>query len=129
MKLSIYMGIMALLVWACSPAKESVKTSAELKESEIDSTEYDIVIIDPHFDQWYLLNYNEAKDHANEYYRGKNYLAVSNWNDYYRRDRFSNVVNNYIYYEPHIEYGIEVNRKLYWYFKYVEEEYGIKLGL
>jgi len=128
MKRCITFGIFALLVWACSPVKDTSKTSGSLALSSQDSTEYDIIIIDPGFDQWYLLNYNEAKDHSNEYYRNQNLIAVSDWNDYYRRDKFSQVVDSHIFYEPQTDYGIEVNRKLYWYFEYVKEKYGIKLG-
>lgn len=125
MKPGLLIGFMILLVWACSTVKENVKTSASLTQSSQDSTEYEIYIDDLHFDQWYLLNYSEAKDHANDYYRGKNLVAVSNWNDYYHKGRNSAIIDSYINYEPAIDYGIEVNRKLYWYFKYIKDNYGI----
>jgi hypothetical protein len=47
---------MALLVWACTPVKEVAKTSATLTKNIEDTTEYNILIIDPDFDQWYLFN-------------------------------------------------------------------------
>ena len=127
MKLNLFFGIMALLVWACSPAREASKTSATLIKNSKDSTEYDILIIDTHFDQWYLLNYNPAKDYSNEYYRSKNMIAVINWNDYYRSGKYSRVIDSYIDYQSSIDYGIEVNRKLFWYFKFVIETYKISL--
>ena len=127
MKLGFFIGILAVLVWACTPVKEVSKTSAKLTQDSIDSTEYDILIIDFQFDQWYLINYSPAKDHSNDYYRTKNLIAVANWNDYYRTDRYSRIIDSYIDYWPNIDYGIEVNRKLFWYFKYIKENYRIRL--
>ena len=127
MKLSFFIGIMALLVWACSSVKDISKTSATLTQNSQDSTEYEIHIIDPWFDQWYMLNYAEAKDYTNEYYHNKNLIAVSNWNEYYRVGKYDLVIDSYIDYQPNIDYGIEVNRQLYWYFKYVREKYKVRL--
>ena len=39
----------------------------------------------------------------------------------------SDIHNNYLNYETGTDYGIEVNRKLYWYFKYLESEFKIPL--
>jgi hypothetical protein len=120
-------GIIAAMLWACSPVKEVSKTSATLVQDKQDSTEYEILIVDPHFDQWYLLNYNPEKDHSNDYYRYKNLIAVSNWNDYYRTGKYNGVIDSYINYSADTDYGIELNRKLYWYFKYIRSNYGIRL--
>jgi len=127
MKPAIYIIFIAMLIIACSTAKQVSKTSAEIKAASPDSTVYELIITDIHFDQWYLLNYNDARDRNNDYYRSKNITAVYNWNDLYRRGRYLNAIDSYINYEPHIDYGIEVNRKLYWYFKFVEDYYGIRL--
>jgi hypothetical protein len=115
------------MVWACSPVKEALKTSAILTQDNLDSTEYDIVIIDPGFDRWYVLNYSPAQDHSNDYYRTKNLIAVGNWNDYYRSGRYINVIDSYIDYRLDVDYGIEVNRKLFWYFKYIKSNYRVRL--
>ena len=127
MKPAFFIAIIALLIWSCSPVKNSSKTSAIVLKNSHDSTEYEIVIIDNHFEQWYQLNYSEAKDRTDEYYHSKNLIAVLNWNDYYWGGKYIEVVDSYINYQPQIDYGIEVNRKLYWYFKYVQENYKIKL--
>jgi hypothetical protein len=115
-----------LLAWSCSP---SLKTGSSDKHSviKIDSTEYEITIIDPEFDTWYLLNFSPGKDYSNEYYRGKNQVGAGNWNDYFNRGRYQRVIENYIYYDYAVDYGIEVNRKLYWYFKYTEDRFRMRL--
>ena len=123
-----FFGILALvLLWACSPVRETVKTSAVLTHDSLDSTEYDVVVIDPAFDQWYILNYSLALDHSNEYYRNQNIIAAGNWNEYYRMGRYPGIIACFLDYQPGIEYGIEVNRTLFWYFKYIKSQYGIRL--
>jgi hypothetical protein len=127
MKPAFFLGMITLLIWSCSPVKNVSKSSAVLTPNIKDSTEYELVIIDNHFDQWYQLNYSEAKDRTDEYYHSKNLVAVYNWNDYYQRGKDIEVIDSYINYQPQIDYGIEVNRKLFWYFKYAEDYYGIRL--
>ena len=132
MKNLIFLLFVLLVAWSCSPSKKTAATGRQLtiqSDSTIksDSTEYEIIIIDPEFEHWYLTQYSPAKDHSNEYYRNKNQVAVINWNDYYTRTRYHNVIESYIYYDYSVDYGIDVNRKLYWYFKYIEENYKIRL--
>ena len=127
MKPAILIGILALALLACSPVKHSTKTSATIKPVEKDTSEYEITIIDNDFDHWYLMNYSPAKDRSNEYYKGINPVAASNWNYFYRSGKYRNIIESEIDYRPEIEYGIEVNRKLFWYFKFIEEVYKIML--
>jgi hypothetical protein len=126
-KLSFFIGIMTLLIAACAPVKEVPKTSAALIKNDKDTTQYQVIIIDPGFDQWYLTNFTEAKDRSNEYYRYKNMVAVINWNNNYNTGRYGRVIESYIDYRPNIDYGLDVNRKIYWYFKYVDSVFGIYL--
>jgi hypothetical protein len=127
MKLKILFGLMILAVWACSPAREASKTKATLTQNSQDSTMYDILIIDPYFDQWYLMNYSPAKDRLNDYYRAKNLEAVTNWNYYYTTGKYSRIIDSLIEYSSGTDYGIEVNRKLYWYFIFFTDKYKIRL--
>jgi hypothetical protein len=127
MKPVFFITILALAIWACSPVKNASKTAAVVSKNSQDSTEYELMIIDIHFDQWYQLNYSEAKDRTEDYYHNKNMVAVYTWNDLYRRGKYMEVIDSYIDYQPQIDYGIEVNRKLFWYFKFVEDYYGIRL--
>jgi hypothetical protein len=127
MKPGFIIVLAALLIWSCSTVKEATKTSATLTQSSQDSTEYEVYIDDPHFDLWYQLNYSEAKDRTNDYYRNKDIIAVENWNDYYRKGKYIEIIDSYINYQLQMDYGIEVNRKLYWYFKFVSENYKVRL--
>lgn len=115
-----------LLAWSCMPSQKAVSPDKKAVIKK-DSTEYEITIIDPEFDQWYLLTYSPAKDYSNEYYRSHNRIAVSNWNDYFLKGKYHRVIDNYIIYDNSADYGIEVNRKLFWYFKYTEDRFRIRL--
>ena len=127
MRMRLFLGMTVLFFWACSPVREVSRTSAILTQSSQDSTEYEVIINDPDFDQWYIINYSPAKDYSDEYYRGKNLVAVVNWNEYYRTGKYSGFIECYLDYRPDIDYGIEVNRKLFWYFKYLQETFKIRL--
>jgi hypothetical protein len=59
----------------------------------------------------------------------QNLAAAGYWNDYYRSARYPQVIDSFLDYRPDIEYGIDVNRKLYWYFKFISEYHGIRLLL
>jgi hypothetical protein len=129
MKLSFFIGIITLVVWACTPVKEASKTSVTLTLNSQDSTGYELLVFDIQFDQWYAFNYSPVKDHSDAFYRIKNLIAAGYWNDYYRTGRYDRVIDSYIDYRPDINYGIELNRKLYWYFKYISDNYPIRLHL
>jgi len=126
MKKLLFPLFMLLAVWSCST---SHKTGSSDRHSSviIDSTEYEITIIDNEFDTWYNLNYSPAKDHTNEYYRAKNLVGVSNWNYYYTKNKYTRVIENYIVFDNSVDYGLEVNRRLYWYFIFIEDKYRIRL--
>jgi len=115
-----------LLAWSCSPSQK-ISSTGKPPVIKNDSTEYEIIIIDPGFDHWYLINFSETKDYSNQYYRGRNQVAVSHWNDYFTRNRYPRAIDSSIDYDYSIDYGIEVNRKLYWYFKYIEDTFKIRL--
>jgi hypothetical protein len=127
MKRVFFFGMAVLLFWTCSTNKETSKTSVSLAKNSPDSSQYEILIIDPEFDQWYQRNYVPSKDRPVEYYRGRNIQAVARWNEFFTTGRYRNVVESIVDYHPEIDYGIEVNRKLYWYFDYVETRYHIPL--
>jgi len=118
--------LILLFAWSCSSTQKA--GSAESRPTiKSDSTEYEITIIDNEFDNWYLMNFAPSKDRSNEYYRSKNQVGVSSWNDYYTRNRYHSIIYDFIYFDNSLDYGIEVNRKLYWYFKYTEEKNNIRL--
>lgn len=126
MKKLIFSIFILLLAYSCLSVQKN-GTAHKDPTIQIDSTEYEITIIDPEFDAWYLMNYSPSRDYSNEYYQSRNRVGVSNWNDYFMRGKFHRIIENYISYSTSVDYGMDVNRKLYWYFKFTEEKYVIRL--
>lgn len=127
MKRFLIIGILALFSWACSTGKESAKAATVRTQNNKDTSEYQISIIDPAFDHWYLYTYSQAYDRPNEFYRSRDQIAAVAWNDFYGTGQYSKVIDCYIDYKPDINYGIDVNRTLYWYFTYIQITYHIPL--
>lgn len=124
MKKLILIVLVTITLGACSSQKELSGTSNQVS---LDTTEYAIHILDNDFERWYMMRFSPAVDRTNDYYKMKNLIGVTNWNDYFIRNKYRRAIGNYISYNTQEDYGIEVNRKLYWYFKYIEETYRIRL--
>jgi hypothetical protein len=91
-----------------------------------DSMEYRLIILDPGFDSW--LATKPSKDfYSNEYYAQKNRLYVTEWNQRYLTSHNNDLYDNYIEYKLNTDYGIDLNYRLYYYFRYFEETNHIKL--
>ena len=115
-------GFMLVLLCACSSQKEFVKIAPkkDVAVNVKDSSEYELLVIDPQFETWFMTNYSSAKEHSNEYYQSWNNQYVTDWNYHYMAGHNSRVFENYIDWDDSVNYGIELNRKLYYYFRYVE---------
>lgn len=102
--------------------REGIKTDT----ISVDSLEYRLIILDPGFETW-LLSKPPKSFYTNDYYSQKNCFYVEEWNQRYMTSDKNGLYDNYIDYNPRIDYGIDLNYKLYYYFKYFEEKYHVKL--
>lgn len=126
MKKLIFLFLAFALATACSSSKTTTVRNIE-NTVENDSLQHQIIIMDVAFDRWYFTHFSPAQDRSNEQYQSLNRLGTLNWNQHYNSGRYSRVITNYLNYDNGLDYGIEVNRKLYWYFKYLESELKIPL--
>ena len=92
----------------------------------MDSVEYELIIIDPGFDTW-LLTKPSKEYYSQNYYEQKNRLYVMEWNYRYMAGKDRGKYETYIDYLPGIDYGLDLNYKLFYYFKYFEETNNIML--
>jgi len=95
-----------------------------------EALEYEIIIIDPGFTSYLFSIAKPMSYYSQTYLQGKNRIYVANWNNRARSPQQfnSNVYENIIDYEPNVDYGLEVNYKLYWYFKFAEQKYKMRLS-
>ncbi|WP_406684104.1 DUF6146 family protein [Seonamhaeicola sp. MEBiC1930] len=95
-----------------------------------DELEYKIIIIDPGYASWLVSNARPEGFYTQQYMENRNNIYALEWN---RRvmlpQQYSpNLYELSIDYNPHIDYGYEVNYKLYNYFIYFQMRYNQRLG-
>ncbi len=125
MKPAFYFTALLILAAACHSNKPITTTDiAELPE---DSVSYELLVLDPGFESWYLLHNQPSKYHVQAYYEDWNQRYVDAWNYGRIGYKHTQLIHGYIDYNPSEDYGFEINHKLFYYFMYVERELGIRL--
>lgn len=119
-KIIFWIGIL-LVVVACSSQKKTVKTKAKPIEIEQkDSVEYELETFDQRFETWYTLQNSPSQYRSQSYYESWNQRYVVAWDqkamDPLRNPFFEPIIG----YQPNVDYGFELNHKLFYYFQYVE---------
>jgi hypothetical protein len=96
-------------------------------EADTDTVIYDLIIFDTGFESW-LLTEISMTYHTNAYYKLWNQRYVSEWNSRFMSEAAKYPeIENYIDYNSTLDYGIELNYRLYMYFNYFEEKNDITL--
>ena len=128
MKKILFLCAAIALLAACSGPKGVVKIEPNgNRAAGEDSTEYELIVLDPGFDSWYMLQDSPARYRTQQYYEGWNRQYVSEWNALARQPGRRSFFNTIIGYEPNEDYGFELNHKLFYYFQYVENVLGIPI--
>ena len=94
-----------------------------------DETDYEIIIIEPGFNNWLLSKARPRGFHSQQYLETRNQLLVQSWN---QRNLQPQVYDPNLYelridYDNHTDYGYEVNYLLYNYFIYFQLKYNQRL--
>jgi hypothetical protein len=106
--------------------KKEGRNKAVSDTISVDSIEYELTIIDPGFDTWLLTKPNKEYLSKN-YYEYMNRLYVSEWNYRYISNKSHGEYDSYIDYSPNTDYGLDINYRLYYYFKFFEEQHNTRL--
>jgi len=90
-----------------------------------DKLEYEIIIIEPGFNFWLQSVAKPEGYYSQSFLEGRNWLYVVEWNNrVLDPQRYNpNLYELQIDYNPSIDYGYEVNYKLYYYFIYFQLHY------
>ena len=107
------------------PKPESQKDTIRIENNDL---EYEIIIIDSGFDSW-MLTQKPMSFYSEDNLKSRNLFYVNEWN---RRASMPsvynpNLYNQIIYYDPSVDYGKEVNFRLFMYFEYFQQKYRQKL--
>jgi hypothetical protein len=129
MKKSIFIGLVILVAFQLNGYSQKNKNQARVMPDtiKIDSVEYELIVLDPGFDSW-LATKPPENYYSKDFYELKNNLYVTEWN--YRYDspqKFGSLYDSRIDYDPFIDYGLDLNYRLYYYFLFFEESNHVKL--
>ncbi|CAM1362996.1 conserved hypothetical protein [Tenacibaculum litopenaei] len=119
------------LLWACETPRKAMTSAKEEQPVVIanDSLEYEIIIIDVGFTGYLNSIAKPEGYHSQTYLEIKNRQYVAVWNA--RVDNASiydpNIYENRIDYDPHVDYGYDVNYKLFNYFEFAQLKYRMSL--
>jgi len=107
------------------PVNNDNKHPEEVVRIANDSLEYEILIIDIGFELYLQTIAKPANFYSQSYYELKNQFYVIEWNIRALNPlRYnSSIYENVIDYDPNIDYGLDVNYKLYNYFEFVKYKY------
>ncbi|WP_010663310.1 DUF6146 family protein [Marinilabilia salmonicolor] len=126
-------GLIAISTTSCKTTKKAnipdqqVELKKQDSETPADSTEYELIIMDSRFQSW-LATQPSANFYSQPYYENWNQRYVTEWNNRHSNPlRYGDFYQTRIDYDPNADYGLELNYKLYYYFRFIEKEYGIVL--
>ena len=131
----------AVLIASCTSQKSTLDVTSEEKavfqsndeeavEISDDETEYEIIIIEPGFYTWLKSIARPEGYYSQSFLENRNAIMVVTWNQrVLLPQRWNpNLYEMQINYDPSIDYGYEVNYKLYNYFIYFQRKYNQRLG-
>ena len=133
MPLFVAMGLLAISATSCKTTKKTnvpdqqVELKKQDHETPEDSTEYELIIMDSRFQSW-LATQPSANFYSQPYYENWNHRYVTEWNHRHSNPiQYGDFYQTRIDYDQNTDYGLELNYKLYYYFRFIEKEYGIVL--
>ena len=131
MKNFIYILLVGLLMYSCGTSNKTVAKHHISEEEAVvisnDSLEYEIIIMDIGFSTYLASIAKPDWYYSQQYLETKNIFYVSEWNSTaINPTRYGGFYENRIDYSPHVDYGLDVNYKLFNYFKFCEYKYKIR---
>lgn len=137
MKTYIAIVLLSGLIWSCGTSHKTVINTTETNTTEQDTVriandalEYEIIIIEPGFNTWLASVARPEGYYSQSYLESRNRIYVQAWNDRVLQPyKYNpNLYELQIDYRPNIDYGYEVNYKLYNYFIYFQLTYKQQLA-
>lgn len=130
MKNLLFLLLLSFILFQCKIPQTTTQTSKQSVEIAKDSIEYDVIVTDIGFEKYLYTIAKPINFYSQDYYEQKNRLYVPMYNQRVRTassSKWSAVFEQEIDYDPSIDYGLDVNYKLYNYFKFIEYTYKIKI--
>lgn len=118
-----------MLFGSCAPVNNTVsKPKSEMKPEKNEAGEWELIVIDTQYDYFLNAIARPRSMYSEEILKVKNRILVSEWNSIYLSNRYPNVVESSIVYDPQENYGFEFEYRLYQVFAYVQWKYGLRMN-
>ncbi len=114
-----------VIIWSCSSNKQLVQL--ENLSSDSDSTEYTVIVTEPGFESWFVTNRKPIWFYEENYYKHFNLLYTNEWNHRVRSLEYDRPFDELIEYSASVNYGNEVEHKMYWYYQFMMDKYDFRL--
>lgn len=120
--------LLVFVVASCNTTKSGAPENQRVEmTTDNDSTEYSLLVLDPGFES-YLITQPPANFYSQQYYENWNRQYVLEWNARNMNPlQYGGFYETYIDYDPFKDYGLDLNYRLYYYFQYIKDKYGIVL--
>ncbi|ALJ03753.1 hypothetical protein APS56_00680 [Pseudalgibacter alginicilyticus] len=139
MKIFVSIILITLFLFNCNTSKtiglkknehtENIKQNDTVKIANAE-LEYEIIIIDPGFSGWLASMAKPEGYYSQSYLENRNFIYVTEWNQRVNQPQQynPNLYEMSIDYQSNIDYGYDVNYKLYNYFIYFQLTYKQQLA-
>ena len=125
------MLVICVIIYNCNslPIKNTSNTNEKPVVIANDSLEYEIIIFDIGFNLYLNTIARPMGYYSQKFLENKNDIFVTNWNlRAMNPTRYDvSIYGNVIDYDPNINYGLEVNYKLFNYFLFAQKKYDMRL--
>lgn len=141
LKVALAFSVLSLFVFSCGSSNSLTAITSTEKEvfnsDKADTVEitdpesnYEIIIIEPGFNVWLQSVARPMGYYSQSFLETRNNLMVIAWNNRVQNPLQFNplLYELQINYDPFVDYGYEVNYKLYNYFIYFQRKYNQRLG-
>jgi hypothetical protein len=126
LKLFILLSFTAFIILpAHAQDKRPDPESVKVEKNQKDTTEYEIKVLTPGYES-YLMNQPSKNFYTKGYYESWNERYVREWN-YRYMNQPDGIYQSYIDYDPGIDYGLEFEYRLYYFFQFMEDINNIRL--
>ena len=131
MKKLLFLLSLFLLTVNCSTQKTATnptKDNQPMQAQKDDDGEYDLVVFDTEYNYYLAAIARPMMTYSEEYLKSRNRFLATEWNNYYSANRYPNIIESSIDYDPNINYGLKYEYKLFQVFNYVRWKYGLRMS-
>lgn len=118
MKQLFFILITLVVFVACNSTKKLPEITVDIGTK--DSIEYEMIVMDPGFETWFITNSKPDWYRSLDYYENWNRQYTHAWNAQLSNFSRGHLLSAPINYDDNVDYGLEINHKLFYYFQYVE---------